>query len=104
MLDAVGQVEPGRPFGESGPMPRPLTTGDCAASGVEGADGDAEFAHRPRPLRLDQPQQVQEVLRRVRGASASQLITSSSSDTAASPAPACRARASPRNSRATATG
>ena len=68
VLDAVGEKEPGRAFGDQGPVPRALTRGDLAPRRVEGKDGGAEVAGRPGPLGLEQPQQVQEVRRRVRGA------------------------------------
>jgi hypothetical protein len=66
VFDAVGEIEAGGAFGDQGPMPRALALGDLAPCGVEGEDGGAEVANRPRPLGLDQPQQVQEVCRRVR--------------------------------------
>ena len=46
-------------------MPRALTAGDLVAGRVEGQRGRVEVAGGPRPLGLQQPQQVPEVLRRV---------------------------------------
>jgi hypothetical protein len=69
VLDAVGEEEPGRAFGNQRPMPRPLTPGHLAPCGVEGDHGGAEVTGRPGPLGLDQPQQVKEVVRRTRGPS-----------------------------------
>jgi hypothetical protein len=68
VFHAVGEIEAGRAFGDQRPVPRALTLGDLAPSGVEGEDGGAEVTDRPSPLGLEQPQQVQEVLRGVRGA------------------------------------
>ncbi|GAB3828708.1 hypothetical protein GCM10027610_014090 [Dactylosporangium cerinum] len=48
-------------------MPWTLTLGDLAPRVVEGEDGGAEVADGPGPLRLEQPQQVQEIVRRIRG-------------------------------------
>ena len=69
VLDAVREEETGRAFGDQRPMPRPLTPGHLAPCGVEGDHGGAEVAGRPGPLGLDQPQQVEEVVRRGRGPS-----------------------------------
>ena len=55
-------------FGDQGLVPGPLALGGFAAGGVVGQGGGAEVGGRPRPLGLDQPQQVQEVVRRVGGA------------------------------------
>ena len=68
VLEAVGEIEAGRAFGDQRPVPRPLPLGDLAPGGVEGQGGGAEVPGRPGPLGLEQPQQVQEVVRRVRGA------------------------------------
>ena len=68
VFDAASQVEAGRAFGDQGPVPWPLQPGGLAPRGVEGQLGGAEVADRPGPLGLDQPQQVREVARRVRGA------------------------------------
>ena len=68
VVEAVREVEAGRAFGDQGLMPRPLPLGDLAPGGIEGGGGGAEVADRPRPLRLQQPQQVQEIVRRVRRA------------------------------------
>ena len=53
VVDAVGEVEAGRTFGDQGPVPRPLASGDLATRGVEGEDGGAEVADRPGPLGLE---------------------------------------------------
>ena len=68
LFQAVGEVEAGGVFGDQGPVPGPLALGGLAPGGVEGQGGGAEVAGRPGPLGLEQPQQVQEVVRRVRGA------------------------------------
>ena len=68
VVQAVGEVEPGRVLGDQGPVPRPLALSGLVPGGVEGQGGGAEIAGRPRPLGLQQPQQVQEVAGRVRGA------------------------------------
>ena len=61
-------MEPGGAFGDQRPVPGPLAAGGVAPGGVEGDGSGVEVAGRPGPLGLDQPQQVPEVLRRVRGA------------------------------------
>ena len=109
VLHAVGEEEARRVFGDQRPVPRPLTPGDLAPCGVEGDHGGAEVTGRPGPLGLDQPQQVEEVVRRVRGASGQPPVTSSSSasrSSRASPsvARASSARASPRSRRTWAIG
>ena len=68
VFQAAGEIEPGRVLGDQGPVPRPLPLGGLVPGGVEGQGGGAEIPGRPRPLGLDQPQQVQEVAGRVRGA------------------------------------
>ena len=67
LVEAVGEVEAGGAFGGERPVPGPLATGDLATGGVEGQDAGAEVADRPGPLGLEQPHEVQEVLRCVRG-------------------------------------
>ena len=47
-------------------MPGPLPCGDFAPGAVEGQGGGAEVVDRPSPLGLDQPHQMQKILRRVR--------------------------------------
>ena len=55
VLDAVGEEEPARAFGDQRPMPGPLTPGHLAPRGVERDHGGAEVTGRPGPLGLDQP-------------------------------------------------
>ena len=69
MFQAAGEVEPGRVLGDQRPVPGPLPLGGLVPGGVEGQGGGPEVAERPGPLGLEQPQQVQEVAGRVRGAS-----------------------------------
>ena len=64
----MGETEAGCAFGDQRPVPRSLTRQDLAPSRVEGQHGRPEVPGRPGPLGLEQPQQVKEVLRRVRGA------------------------------------
>ena len=66
VVEPVGEGEAGRAFGDQRPVPPPST--DHVPRRVEGDRSRAEVPDRPGPLGLDQPQQVQEVLRRVRGA------------------------------------
>jgi hypothetical protein len=83
VLEPVFEEEAAGPFGDQGAMPRPLplcrstrcrfTRCGLPPCGVERDGGGPEVAHRPRPLGLDQPQQVQEVVRRVGGAGAEPL-------------------------------
>ena len=68
VFQAAGEVEAGRVLGDQGPVPGPLPLGGLVPGGVEGEGGGAEVAGRPGPLGLDEPQQVQEVAGRVRGA------------------------------------
>ena len=104
------EVEAGRSFGDQRPMPGPLTPGGLAQRGVEGQGGGPEVADRPGPLGLEQPQQVQEVARRVRGAGGQpprHLVQFGQQAVRARhrrPARACPASASPRSRRATAVG
>ena len=63
VFQAAGEVEAGRVLGDQGPVPGPLPLGGLVPGGVEGQGGGAEVAGRPGPLGLDQPQQVQEVVR-----------------------------------------
>ena len=63
----------------SASVPRAPAAGDLAPGGVEGQGGGAEVADRPGPLGLEQPQQVQEVVRRVRGAGGQPARSRSSS-------------------------
>ena len=65
---AVGQVEAGRVFEGQRPVPGPLPPADRAQGGVEGQDGGGEVAHGPGPFGLQQPHQMLEVGRSVRGA------------------------------------
>ena len=110
VLDAVGEVEAGRAFGDQRPMPGPLTPGGLAAGGVEGQDGGAEVADRPGPFGLEQPQQMPEVVRRVRGPGGQPPRHARPARPAEPPrssppaARACPASASPRSRRATAGG
>ena len=67
VLEAVGQVEAGRPLGDECPVPRAQSAGGLAAGGVEGEGGGPEVADRPGPLGLEQPQQMREVVRLVSG-------------------------------------
>ena len=68
MVEAVFEVEASGVFGYQGLVPGPLPPGGLAERGVEGQGGGTEVPGRPGPLGLGQPQQVQEVVRRVRGA------------------------------------
>ena len=70
VLEAVSQVEMARAFGDQRAVPRALPPLDLAAGGVERESRGTKVAHRPRLLGLHEPQQVQEVVRRVRGAGA----------------------------------
>jgi hypothetical protein len=58
MVEAVGEVEASRAFGDQSPVPRPLPLGGFAPGGVKGQGGGAEVADGPRPLGLGQPRQV----------------------------------------------
>jgi hypothetical protein len=69
VFGAVGEVEVRGVFGDQRPVPGPVPSVDLAQCGVGGEDGSPEVADRPGPLSLDRPQQVSEVVRRVRGAS-----------------------------------
>ncbi len=60
-------METGRPLGDQRPVPRALTGRGLPPGRVEGERGGAEVAVGPRPFRLDEPQQVKEVVRRVGG-------------------------------------
>ncbi len=73
LFDAVGEVEPGGAFGDQRPMPAARNPGRLAPGGVEGEDTAAEVCDGPGPLGLDQPQQMQEVRRRVGGPSGQPL-------------------------------
>ena len=110
VIEAASEEEAGRPLGDQGPMPGPGTTGGLAARGIETQRGGAEIAERPGPLGLEQPQQVQEVVRRVRSAGGQPAASPRPARTAApraghhgwrGPRPA---RASPRSRRARAVG
>jgi hypothetical protein len=68
VVQAPGQEEAGCVFGDQGLVPGPPALGGLVPGGVEGQGGGAEVARRPGPLGLEQPQQVQEIVRRVRGA------------------------------------
>ena len=68
VLEAAAEKEAGRAFGDQGPVPRSPAASGLAKSGVEGLGGGAEIADRPGTLGFGQPQQVQEIIRRVRGA------------------------------------
>ena len=50
---AVGEMGAGRAFDDQSPMPQTLPMGDLTNGGVEGVDGDAEIAERPRPVGLE---------------------------------------------------
>ena len=104
------RMEPGRALGDQRPVPRPLAAGDLAPRGVEGEHGGTEVAGRPGPLGLDQPQQVQEVVRRIRGPPGQpprQLVQLGEQIARARRRPSARAssaRARPRSRRISASG
>ena len=66
--EALAEVQASRALGDQGPVPRPPAPSGLPERGVEGKDGGPGVADRPGPLGLEQPHQVQEVLRRVGGA------------------------------------
>ena len=68
LVDAVGEIETRRAFGNQSPMPRTPTLDDLPPRRVEGEHGSTEVADGPGPLGLYEPQHVQEIVRRVRGA------------------------------------
>ena len=73
MLETVSQVEVARTLRDQRPVPRALPPLDLTPGGVKCESRGAKVAHRPRLLGLHEPQQVQEVVRRVRGAGAQPL-------------------------------
>jgi len=68
VVEAASQEETGRPLGDQGFMPGPPAAGGLAARGVETQFGGADVSDRPGPFGFEQPQQVQEVVRGIRGA------------------------------------